>query len=444
MEVGFISLIAIMVGLALLVYLVCKDTSLVVAPLIASLLVLCISGMDIVEGITGAYSSSMGSFITKNMLIIMMGSVFGAMMGETGAAQDIAHSMTSAIDRMKFGNKKFTAMMILTGVFMVLNYGGISGYVIVFTMVPICKRVFKEYDIPWHLYLAVHSFGSLVTQAMLPGTPAVQNLIPIEYLGTTPMAAPWLGTATAVVFCVPVSIIYCYWALRRTEKAQENFLKTGARINETIMEEDHVGQGQHGPFLKAVIAPLVVLILLNVADMSAPFALLIGTVAAVALYFKQVKGPLQAVSKSSLSGSKIAIGIASIVGFGGVVAQSPGYDLLISGLQSIPGSPLIQLVLAINAVAAITGSASGGESIALETFGQHYMSLGYPPEVLHRLTAISSLGLDSLPHNGSVVNQMEYTRLTYAQGYRHVFVIACLIPFIAGFVAVGFYSMGIV
>lgn len=444
MSLGILSLISIAIGLGVLVYLVCKETSLMVAPLIASLLVVILSGMNPIEGIVGPYSTSMGNFIAKNMLIIMCGSIFGASMGETGAAQDIAYSMTNMIDKLHVKNKKFMAMMVLTAVFMVLNYGGISGYVIVFTMVPICKRVFKKYDIPWHLYLAVHSLGSLVTQAMLPGTPAVQNLIPIEYLGTTPSAAPWLGTATALLFCVPVGVLYCYYALRQTAKAGEGFLVTGSKINQTILNEDKTGGEEHGSFLKAIIAPIVVLVLLNAVNLNATFSLLIGTVVAFALYFKRVKNPIKAVSTSSVGGAKIAIGIASIVGFGGIVAATPGYDFLISGLQSIPGSPLIQLVLAINIVSAITGSASGGESIALETFGQHYMSLGYPPAVLHRLTAISSLGLDSLPHNGSVVNQMEYTQLNYAQGYKHVFAIACLIPFIAGFVAVGFFHLGII
>lgn len=441
---GVVSLIAVIVGLIILVYMVCKDTSLLIAAPVASLFVLLCSGMDLVEGITGPFSSSMGNFITKNMLVFMTGSMFGSVMGDTGAAQDIAHSMTGLIDKVHWKNKKFLALMVLTLICMVLNYGGISGYVIVFTMVPICKHVFKQYDIPWHLYLVVHSFGSLVTQAMLPGTPAIQNLIPMEYLGTTPTAAPMIGTLTAFCFCVPVSILYSWYALHRTIVKGEGFMETGAKINETILEEEAGGTRENGPFLKAILAPAVVLVLLNAVGMNASFALTLGTIAAVVIYHQRVPHPMDGISKSAVSGAKIALEVASIVGFGGIVAKTPGYEALINGLESIPGSPLIQLVLAINAVAAITGSASGGESIALETFGQKYMAMGFPPEVLHRLTAISSLGLDSLPHNGSVVNQMEYTRLTYAQGYKHIFIIACLIPFAAGFVAVGFYSLGFI
>ena len=441
---GVINLISVILGLAILVYLVCKDISLLIAAPIASIFVLVFSRMDVVGGIIGPYSASLGSFISKNMLVIMTGSMFGSMMGETGAPQDIAYSMTGLINRIHVKNKKFLAIMILTAVLMVLNYGGISNFVIVFTTVPICKRVFKKYDIPWHLFLAVQAFGSLVTQAMLPGTPAVQNLIPIEYLGTTPSAAPMLGIATALIFCVPMATLYCYFALRRTEKKGEGFIETGAKINETILEEDSSGVREHGSIIKAIIAPVTVLILLNLVEFNASFSLVVGTIIALALYFKRVKKPMEAISKSAMSGAKISIGIASIVGFGGVVAVTPGYEVLIGGLQSIPGSPLIQFVLAVNAVAAITGSASGGESIALETFGQNYMNMGFPPEVLHRLTAISSLGLDSLPHNGTVVSQIEYSRLSYAQGYKHIFWIACIIPFLAGFVAIGFYSLGIV
>ena len=124
---GVISLISVIAGLAILVYLVCKNTSLLIAAPLASLLVLIFSRMNLVEGITEVYSSSLGNFITNNMLIFMTGSIFGSIMGDTGAAQDIAHSMTGVIDKLNVKNKKFVALMVLTLVCMVLNYGGISG-----------------------------------------------------------------------------------------------------------------------------------------------------------------------------------------------------------------------------------------------------------------------------------------------------------------------------
>lgn len=164
----------------------------------------------------------------------------------------------------------------------------------------------------------------------------------------------------------------------------------------------------------------------------------------IILYFNKFEHLQKSLNTSATNGARIAASIASIVGFGGVVAASPAYDLVINGLQSIPGSPLIQLVIAINAVAAITGSASGGISIALETLGDHFLSLGFPPEVIHRVASIASMGFDSMPHNGSVSNQMEMTKLTYAQGYKHIFAIACFLPFLGGFIAVGLYSIGIV
>ena len=105
-----ISLISVIIGLIVLVYLVCKDTSLLIAAPVASIFVLIFSRMNLVESIMGPYCTSLGNFITKNLLIIMTGSIFGSMMGETGAAQDIAHSMTGMIDKIKVKNKKFSNM----------------------------------------------------------------------------------------------------------------------------------------------------------------------------------------------------------------------------------------------------------------------------------------------------------------------------------------------
>jgi H+/gluconate symporter-like permease len=447
MNIEVVSLLSIIFALAIMMYLAYKGLSLLLIGPIVSIIVLLASGMPIMENLTGAYSASVSGFVKNNFLMLLTASIFGSILGEAGAAQDIADALTSKIGLFKKGDKQFIALMILSVIFAILVYGGVSGFVVVFTMVPLCKYVFKQYDIPWHLYLAIHSFGgNLFAQVMLPGSPAIQNLMPMEYLGTTPMAAPLMGLGVTV-YSIILAVIYIRFVLTRCQKKSETFLMTGAGINETIVAEDKIKNGKNketGSFLKAIISPIVVLILLNIVGMKPPVALTVGSLLCIALYFKRFDNVVSSLGKGAKNGANTLITIASIVGFGGIVTAVPGYSLLTESLLSMPGSPLIQFVIAVNAVAAVSGSSSGGESIALETFGKKFLDMGYPPQVIHRVAAISCQGLDSLPHAGGVINQLETSRLSFKQGYIHIFIISALIPFTAGFFAVFLYSIGII
>src|SRR6185369_16068142 len=99
--------------------------------------------------------------------------------------------------------------------------------------------------------------------------------------------------------------------------------------------------------------------------------------------------------------------VASLVGFGAVVAALPAFALVRDWVLSIGGGPLVSLAIATNVLAALTGSASGGLTIALDALGGTYLRLasehGIDPELLHRVAVMSAGTLDSLPHNGAVV-----------------------------------------
>ncbi len=446
MNVGIISLISIIIALCLMMFFAVKGLSLLVIGPLVSALVLFMSGMNVMDGLTGAYSSSLGNFVISNFLLFLSASLFGHILGECSAAEDIAYGLTKQIDKIKVGNKKFWTLLILTAVFAILTYGGVSAFVIVFTMVPLTKRIFKKYDIPWQYYMVVHSLGANnFTASSLPGTPSVQNLIPIDYFGTTPMAAPKMGIITSI-FSLVLGLIYMRYCLNKSEKRQEGFLPTGELINETILEEDSKNEAnrEHGSFLKAILSPVVVLVFMNIVNLPASASLTLGIVACIILYYKNFDNLYKTLGDGTMNGVKTLVTVAAIVGFGGVITSVPAYDMIVSGIDKIPGSPLIQFVLAVNIVAGMTGSASGGESIALEAFGSKFVSMGFDPAGLHRIVAIACHGFDSVPWGGSIVNQLNVAKLTHKQGYKHVFVVSALIPFVTALFAVFLYHLGII
>ncbi|WP_106450651.1 GntP family permease [Trichococcus alkaliphilus] len=445
MSIGLISLIGMIIGIVLLIWLSFKGLPLLVLGPIASGVVLLFAAQPVVEGLTTGYAQAFAGFAEANFLLFLPACILGAMLGECGAAKDISIAV-ARVARKAGTNAKYATIMGLAMITAVLSYGGVSGFVVIFTMTPICKVLFKELDIPWHFIIAMIVYGGSMWTAILPGSPAIQNLIPIDYLGTTPTSGPWIGVIAAVL-CIIVGAVYIKVALAMSEKKGEGFLPTGAEINKTIIEESHgvaYLDQETGSVLKALTPSLVLLITMNILKFAPEAALTFGCVTCAILYWKKFPDIWGTMSAGGKTAALSIINVCAVVGFGGVIKAVPGFEFLVSGLDAIPGPPLIQLALATNLIAGISASASGGEGIALEAFGQRFLDMGVNPDVIHRIVNISCYGLDSLPNNGSVINRLNYTKLTHKQGYYHEFWLGAVWPFILSFIAVGLAQMGIV
>ncbi len=122
------------------------------------------------------------------------------------------------------------------------------------------------------------------------------------------------------------------------------------------------------------------------------------------------------------------INVASLVGFGAVVAALPAFAMVRDAVLGIGGGPLVSLAVATNILAALTGSASGGLTIALDALGSTFLErasqIGMDPALLHRVAVISSGTLDSLPHNGAVVTLLSVCGSNHGEAYKDVFVVA--------------------
>jgi len=133
------------------------------------------------------------------------------------------------------------------------------------------------------------------------------------------------------------------------------------------------------------------------------------------------------------------MGVASLVGFGAVVAALPAFTMIRDAVLSIQGGPLISLTAAMNVLAGMTGSASGGMAIALDALGDIYLRLateqGIDPELLHRIAVLSSGTLDALPHNGTVLTVLQVSGLTHRESYFDM-VMTVIVGVIIAFVAV--------
>jgi H+/gluconate symporter-like permease len=354
------------------------------------------------------------NYAGKFYLLFLAGSLFGKFMEDSGAARSIAEGLLKVI-----GRKSTIAAIWAAGIIaIVLTYGGVSLFVVVFVLIPIARPMFKDLNIPWHLFTISFAIGiGSVTMTMLPGSPQALNIMPTKYIGTTPMAAPALGII-ASVFVLIFSYIYTVIAVKRAKKAGEGYV---APSGVGLVATTDVTMEKLPNVWLSIVPLLVVIILLNVLKLDAVVALAAGALVCYIFFFKNFKNILDTLSKGAVNTVIPIVNTCADVGYGMAVAATAGFKLVSAWLLTLPMHPIVSLSIATNIMAAITGSASGGLGIILETLSAKYVALGLSPELIHRVATMSAGCFDSMPHNGVVITFMAIAGLTHMNSYKHMF-----------------------
>jgi H+/gluconate symporter-like permease len=449
----------IVLALVLLIALAYRGVSvLVLAPLCALLAVLFSPDAPLFASYTQVFMKALGGFVIAFFPLFLLGAVFGKLMEASGAALAIAQGIVRQL-----GTQHAVLAIVLACA--VLTYGGVSLFVVAFAVYPIAAALFRRAQVPKRLIPATIALGAFTfTMTALPGTPAIQNAIPMPFFGTTPFAAPGLGVIGGAVMLG----VGWWWILRRTKSARRAGEGYGVEAAPAaVATQDPVSM----PFGMA-IAPVALVIALNyllstwlwpaldtsyladaryggtTAQVVRGIWAVIGALSAAIMLLAWLwwilrrraaaEGfPLKSVLEEGAGASVMPLmNTASQVGFGAVIASLAGFTLIRDAVLSIaPGNPLVSMSIAINILAGITGSASGGMSIALHTLGATWLEMGraagIAPELLHRVTAIATGGLDALPHNGAVITLLGICGLSHRQSYLDIFVVAVAIPLLA-------------
>ncbi|MBO5521704.1 MAG: GntP family permease [Eubacterium sp.] len=437
---GFIGLV---LGIVILIVLAYRNWNVFLFSIIASIVVLVFSGLPIYENLAGAFMDGFIAFFKGYFLMIIASAVFARIMGDTGACSVICHKLIGLARRCKTRRGQYmVAILSLALIQLVVTAGGINVFVVIFLLVGMAKDIFKELDIPWHLaYLSI--FGcNTITMTMLPGMPSVANYMPVEILGTTTMSGPLVGVLASALELLMV-LFYITFVVNKNLKTEERFLPTGAVIDSRNMAEFE----ECPPYslIYVLIPSIVIIVLLNVCKLPAAIALTAGCILAGILFhktysWKKCAGSIEAGARDAVM---ITANVSAVVGFGRCVAITPAYEAVLNGLNSMPGSPMIQLIIAVNVAAGLSGSSSGGMQIALPQLAPRYIAQGMAPDVIHRLACISSGGLESLPHCGSIISGFQAFGVTHKMVYKYVFVETVIFPIICAFFAAFLFSLGL-
>ncbi|MEQ9727027.1 GntP family permease [Pseudomonas sp. WHRI 8822A] len=462
------SVIIALAALALLMLAAYRGYSVILfAPIAALGAVLLTDPSAVAPAFTGVFMEKMVGFIKLYFPVFLLGAVFGKLIELSGFSRSI---VAAAIRLLGTGQ----AMLVIVLVCALLTYGGVSLFVVVFAVYPFAAEMFRQSNIPKRLIPATIALGAFsFTMDALPGTPQIQNIIPTTFFNTTAWAAPWLGLIGSL-FVLGMGMLYLRRQLNKALRAGEGY---GTELRNEPETPDDIKLPS--PWL--AIAPLVLVGVANLlfthwipefygkthslqlAGMAAPLqtdvskltaiwavqaALLLGILMVLVSAFGVIREKLAEGTKSAVGGSLLAaMNTASEYGFGAVIASLPGFLVLADALKGIP-NPLVNEAVTVTLLAGITGSASGGMSIALaamsDTFIAAANAANIPLEVMHRVASMASGGMDTLPHNGAVITLLAVTGLTHREAYKDIFGIT-LIKTLAVFFVIGvFYTTGIV
>ncbi|HSV24081.1 MAG TPA: GntP family permease, partial [Xanthobacteraceae bacterium] len=410
---------------------------------------------------SSVFMEKMVGFVKNYFPVFMLGAVFGKVIELSGFSKSIVSAVIGLLGRER-------AILSIVVVCAILTYGGVSLFVVVFAVYPFAAEMFRQSGIPKRLIPCTVALGAFsFTMDALPGTPQIQNIIPTTVFGTTTWAAPWLGLIGSL-FVVVVGLAYIE-SRRRAAQAH------GEGYGTDLQNEPEAFEAEKLPNPWVAILPLIVvgianysltrqilraygethqinlsdqLIVTKVAAVAAIWAvegaLLLGILTVFVFAWRPVLAKFADGSKAAVAGALLAsLNTASEYGFGAVIALLPGFTVIAGALRAIP-NPLINEAITVTVLAGITGSASGGLSIALAAMGDTFIAAAdaakIPLEVMHRVAAMASGGMDTLPHNGAVITLLAVTGLTHKQAYKDIFVIT-LTKTAAVFVVIGFYYL---
>ena len=456
-----LGVIGIVLSLMLLIYLAYRDVSvLVLAPVCALLAVVFDGNLPVLATYTQIFMGSVGQFVKDYFPLFLLGALFGKLMEDSGSAAKIADVIVRAV-----GVQRTVLAIVLSCA--ILTYGGVSLFVVVFAVFPLSRSLFREADIPRRLIPATIALGSFTfTMTSLPGTMQIQNQIPMQFFRTTAFAAPGLGCIGGAVMFV-LGMLWLNSRVAQAQKAGEGFgsLAPADEAAVTVSEDQPAL-----PSAMAAFAPILCVIGLNflfsqliipkwdasyladeqfgktelskvVGQWSTILSLVITLLITASLHFRSIEKIKESLSAGAKSSLMPVFNTACEYGYGNTIKSLAGFTVVQNFVTGIaPGNPLISEAIAVNALAGITGSASGGLSIALRTLGETYyeraVAAGIDPQLLHRVASMSCGCLDSLPHNGALITLLLICGVTHRQSYRDVGVVTIVCPLIATAVVV--------
>lgn len=415
-----LNLIGVIIAAVLLITLIYRRVSLIPASLLALLVLAVTNALSYNDIVMNHYSVSLGNFIIKYFLMFVTNALFGKIMEETL----LAASFSKMIGKLLGEKNAVYGALLATAL---LSYGGLSVFVIVFTVYPIFLATFRKANLPRKFIPAcILSSSCTFPLSMLPGGAQLNNIIPTMYIGTTPMAASLVGLAGSA-FAILFIFFYFRSVFAKAVKNGEGF----DADPEILKRIEGFDKDAGVPMWLSAVPLLCIILLINVFRLDLSYAVLAASAVAMLIGRKNLPSKLKTINAGVQTVGPAMITTAASVGFGGAVLACRGAEIILEGIAKLPVNPIVSLSIAAGFAGAISGNGGGGADVAMNILSGQYLAMGVNPEIMHRVAAIATAGFSLLPHNGMMITIMDTCGFTAKQCYRYIFVSTVLCSFIS-------------
>lgn len=427
--VGIGGIIAALVFLTFAVY---KGWSILYSSILSVIIIALTNGLNLYEALTVNYVSSFTSYAASYFILFCEGAMLGKLYDVSGAAWKIGKTVVD-----KCGTR--FALIGYIAVAAILEYGGISTFVICFVLLPLAKPIFRETRTPWYMWPAITIVPIIGPELMTPGGLQSHNIIPTQILNTPLTAAPLMGAVFTVVYFA-VCGVYFVWELRRAQKVEwkRNSLPPAD-------ESDNAIGNENAPNMVSAILPILAgVLLINFAKLPPIYGLGISVALCIVLFWRSIprEKMVPTLNEGFANGVMPLIMVTAVVGIAQVVAQTSAFETVRQQLLAFSSSSKIATGLSVvgitNIMALICGSASGAIAMTLEMFSKAWMAAGLDPEWIHRVVVTASGGFDTVPWNSFVVLILTMGKLDHKRAYMPIFWVSLVAPILVSLLGVFF------
>ncbi|RDB60922.1 citrate transporter [Gordonibacter sp. 28C] len=413
----WIGVVGIVAGLVFFVIAAMRGWNVLITSLVTAVIIALTNGMDVAAAMVGgesSYVTGLAGFVQKNLLIFMGGAIMGEFMDKSGAAKSIANAIMS-----KVGTKSpYLVLLGIAAVGAILTYAGISMFVAMFALIPLARPMFKECNIPWHLFCAAWTLGACsFTMAMIPGVPAIAWINAANGCGVSLTAAPVMGIVGSVI-AIAVSCLYIKFALKRAQAKGE--------VYEVAEGESRIADDKPVPNVLVALLPLVLLIAiiivgsqLGVANI-VYIAMIVAVVASMILFGKHIDSQRDVLGNGAKAALGPALFTSAAVGVGTVAAASVGFTVIYEAIFSMPGGTYVSAATMAAVLGGVMGSGSGAVGIIAGNFLDPYLATGVDPAALAKIIATSATIGGALPNSGAMFGMLAAMGLNHKNSYKHI------------------------
>ncbi|EMU6536063.1 GntP family permease [Escherichia albertii] len=419
-------IICLIIGLFILMAMCMKGIHVFIAVFVTSLFLATTAWItspgtiNPLDTILKVYTAGVGGYFGNFFFIFVLGAIFGKLTAISGAADSVASFIIG-----KFGQKAVIPSLVAACA--ILAYGGVSVFVALFTVYSMMVSLFRKANLPRRLIPAVYFAGAGTFVMIMPGSPQIQNLIPMKYLGTSATAGLVPGMLTAL-FQVTLVVLYLSWLFKRVrangEGWQEDEKSAKAGKDNATRTLPHV--------VVALLPMLVLLVVLNILKWDPAIALFSAIIAALVVYLRYLdwKAIVSNLAAGTMEGVMSLFNTAVIVGFGALVMTLPAFQQSFQAIVHSGLSPLMVTAISVGALVFISGSGSGALSVAMPLIASMFPATVVDQGALHRVATMSCMSTTP-PFNGLIVTVLSVCGVSHKEGYGPVGILTLAIPLIA-------------